>query len=345
MKAYLLRSFGGPEVLRIEDIEALKPGRGEVLVRVISTSVNRADILIRSGHPEYRVRLPHILGGDVYGEVEALGEGVEGFEVGDRVVANFIYGCGRCSYCSMGLENMCRGRYVVGHNRWGSYSEYIVLPARALIRVDGFQRPEELGAVPLALVTAWRSLVTLSRVAPGKRVFIWAASGGVGTYAIQIARLFGSEVIAAAGDQEKGRKLLSLGADHIVYYREEDAASRVLEITGGEGVDIVLNTVGGDTVQKSIDMLRPGGILVVNGVIAGSEARIALRRAYLKSIIITGTPGGNKWELEEALKMVRRGLIRPIIHRSYAFEEVPEAHRELEAGGVVGKLLIHVSRR
>ncbi|MEM1611309.1 MAG: zinc-binding dehydrogenase [Sulfolobales archaeon] len=345
MRAYLLRSFGGPEVLRIEEIEGQKPGWGEALVRIVSTSVNRADILIRSGHPEYRVRLPHILGGDVYGFIEDLGEGVDGFERGDSVVANFIYGCGRCYYCSLGLENMCRSRYIIGHNRWGSYSEYIVLPARALIKVNGFQKPEELGAVPLALVTAWRSLVTLSRIKPGQRVFIWAASGGVGTYAIQIAKLFGAEVIAAVGDNEKGRKLLSIGADHLVYYREEDSVSRVVEITGGEGVDIVLNSVGGDTVQKSIDMLRPGGTLVIIGVIAGSEARVMLRRAYLKGIVITGTAGGNRWELREALEMVRRSRIKPIIYKEYGFEEIPEAHRELEEGRVIGKLLIHVSRR
>ncbi len=167
----------------------------------------------------------------------------------------------------------------------------------------------------------------------------------VGTYAIQISKLFGAEAIAAVGTPEKGKRLLSIGADHLVYYREEDVVSRVMEITGGEGVDIVLNSVGGDTVQKSIDMLRPGGTLVIIGVIAGSEARVMLRRAYLKGIVITGTAGGNRWELAEALEMVRRGRIKPMIYREYGFEEIPEAHRELEEGKVIGKLLIHVSKR
>jgi alcohol dehydrogenase len=184
LKAYLLRSYGDPGVLRIENMDPPKPWRGEVVVRILETSVNRADILIRSGHPEYRVRLPHILGGDVYGVVEALDEGVEDFEVGDRVLANFIYGCGSCSYCSIGLENLCRSRYIIGHNRWGSYAEYISLPARALIRADGLPESIGLGSLPLALVTAWRSLVTLSRIRPGSRVFIWGASGGVGTYEV-----------------------------------------------------------------------------------------------------------------------------------------------------------------
>jgi NADPH:quinone reductase-like Zn-dependent oxidoreductase len=345
MKAYLLRSFGGPEVLRIEDIDNPKPGFGEALIRIIATSINRADILIRSGHPEYRVKLPHILGGDVYGVVEALGEGVDWIEVGDHVIANFVYGCGRCSYCAIGLENMCRKRSIVGHTRWGSYAEYITLPARSLIKVNSFPEGRALGAAPLALVTAWRSLVTLSRIRPGHRVFIWAASGGVGTYAIQIAKLFGSEVIVSAGDREKGKKLSHIGADHIVYYREEDVVQRTMEITEGEGVDIVLNSVGGETVQKSIDMLKPGGVLVIIGVMAGSEARIMLRRAYLKGITITGTAGGNRWELVEAIEMVRRGLIKPIIYKEYSFHEIPDAHKELEAGNVVGKLLIHVSER
>jgi NADPH2:quinone reductase len=169
-------------------------------------------------------------------------------------------------------------------------------------------------------------------------------TSGVGTYAIQISKLFGAEAIAAVGTPEKGKRLLSIGADHLVYYREEDVVSRVMEITGGEGVDIVLNSVGGDTVQKSIDMLRPWGTLVIIGVIAGSEARVMLRRAYLKGIVITGTAGGNRWELAEALEMVRRGRIK-LIYREYGFEEIPEAHRELEEGRVIGKLLIHVSKR
>jgi NADPH:quinone reductase-like Zn-dependent oxidoreductase len=345
LKAYLLRSYGDPGVLRIENMDPPKPWRGEVVVRILETSVNRADILIRSGHPEYRVRLPHILGGDVYGVVEALGEGVEDFEVGDRVLANFIYGCGSCSYCSIGLENLCRSRYIIGHNRWGSYAEYISLPARALIRADGLPESIGLGSLPLALVTAWRSLVTLSRIRPGSRVFIWGASGGVGTYAIQIAKYYRAEVVATTSSDEKAKRLRSLGADHVVNYREENLLSRVLEITGGEGVDVVLNTIGGDTVAVSIEMLKPGGVLIVDGVLAGSEARFGLRRAYLKGIVITGTPGGNKWELREALELVRRGYVKPIILRSYAFEDIPEAHRTMESGDFLGKLHIYVGRK
>lgn len=344
LRAYVLRSFGGPEVLRIEEIGDPKPGKGEVLVKVLSTSINRMDLLVRSGHPEYRVRLPHIIGGDVFGYIEALGEGVEGFEIGDPVIANFIYGCGRCYYCSIGLENFCRERRILGLNRWGSYAEYIALPARSLVKVRGFSKPEELGAIPQALVTAWRSLATLLKVRAGQRVFIWGASGGVGTYAIQIARLFGARVIAAVGSEEKGKAVRSIGADHVVNYREEDVVSRVMEITEGEGVDAVLNSIGGDSVLASIDMLKPGGGVVLIGVMAGSEVKLAIRKAYLKGIMITGTPGGNRWELIEALEMVKKGYIRPVISKVYSFEEIPEAHRDLEAGSLIGKSLIHVSK-
>lgn len=345
MRAYVLRSFGGPEVLKLEEIEDPKPGKGEVIVRIASTSINRSDLLVRSGHPEYKVKLPHIPGGDVFGYVDAVGEGVEGFEIGDPVVANFIYGCGRCYYCSVGLENLCRGKKIIGQTRWGSYAEYISLPVRSLVKVQGFPNPEELGAAPLALVTAWRSLVTLLRIRAGQRIFIWAASGGVGTYAVQIARAFGASVIAAVGSDEKGRMVRSIGADHLVNYREEDVVSRVMEITGGEGVDAVLNSVGGDTVPVSIDMLKPGGVMAIIGVMAGSEAKIALRRAYLKGITITGTPGGNKWELMEALEMVRRGYIKPVIGKRYSFEEIPKAHRDVESREVFGKALIYISKR
>lgn len=343
MRAYMLRSFGDPGVLRIEKIEEPRPGRGEVLVRIVSTSINRADLLVRSGNPEYRVKLPHILGGDVFGYVEALGEGVEGFDVGDLVIANFIYGCGKCYYCSVGLENLCKDRRILGLNRWGSYAEYIVLPARSLIKISGFPEPEKLGAVPQALVTAWRSLVTLLRVRAGQRVFIWGASGGVGTYAVQIARLFGARVIAAVGSDEKGKMVRSIGADHVINYREENIVSRVMEITEGEGVDSVLNSIGGDSVTTSIDMLKPGGAMVIIGVLAGNEVRMAIRKAYLKGITITGTPGGNRWELMEALEAIKRGYIRPVIGKRYVFEEIPEAHRDLENGSVFGKTLIRVS--
>lgn len=345
MRAYILRSFGDPGVLRIEEIEDPKPGKGEILVRVASTSINRSEVLIRGGHPEYRVKLPHIPGGDIFGYVEILGEGVDGFETGDPVVANFIYGCGKCYHCSVGLENLCKNRQIIGQNRWGSYAEYIVLPARALIKVESFPNPEDLGAVPLALVTAWRSLVTLLRVRAGQRVFIWGASGGLGSYAVQIAKLFGARVVAAVGSDEKAEFVRSIGADHTVNYREEDILARVMELTDREGVDSVLNSIGGDTVSISIDMLRPGGVMAIVGVMTGSEVKIALRRAYLKGVMITGTPGGNRWELMEALEMVRRGYIKPVISKRYSFEEIPEAHRNMEAGRVFGKTLIYVSKR
>lgn len=343
MKAVVMSGFGGPEVLSVSEVEDPEPGYGEVLVRIVSTSVNRLDLLIRRGHPEYRVKLPHVLGTDVSGVVEKVGPKVESLTEGDRVVANPVIGDWTCEYCAKGLETMCGARRFIGYTMWGSYAEYIKLPERALIRVPKGLDLVELGSVPQAMFTAWRALKTLARVSPGERVLIWGGSGGIGTFGVQIAKMLGGEVIATTGTEWKEARLKALGADHVVNHHDPKVAERILEATGGEGADVVLNPIGGGTLEKSIDVSRQGARIVFLGVIGGLTMNFPIRKAYLKNLHLIGTLLSNKGEAIEALKAVASGAVKPVIHKTYSLEEVPQAHETMERGEHFGKLLVKVA--
>ena len=336
MRAIGFERFGGPEVLRPIEAPDPEPGPGEALVRVLATSVNRLDILVRSGAFGAAVPLPHVPGADVVGVVERVGPGVVDFSPGDLVVSNTIYGCGACRYCARGDEVLCPRHKVLGVSVWGSYGELVKLPARALIKPPKGFGVEELAAMPLAYGTTWRALRTLGRVGPGSTVFIWAATGGVGTFAVQLAKALGAYVIAQTRSEEKGRRLKSLGADAVVY--GHDVATQVASIAE-EGVDLVLDTTGA-YLQTSISMTKPGGVVIVMGYLVNPEAKFDVRTLYRRGRAILGAQTSNRWELAEALEFAARRGIRPVVQEVMPIEEAAKAHSLVESGKVFGKLVL-----
>ncbi|MGC9119633.1 MAG: zinc-binding dehydrogenase [Thermoproteus sp.] len=336
MRAVGFEKFGGPEVLKTIEAPDPRPGPGEAVVRVLATSVNRLDLLVRSGAFGAAIPLPHIPGADVVGVVEEVGPGVVDVSRGDLVVSNTIYGCGSCRYCARGDEVLCTRHKVVGVSTWGSYGELIKLPARALVRPPKGLKIEDLAAMPLAYGTAWRALRTVGRVGPGSIVFIWAAAGGFGTFAVQLAKALGAFVIAQTRSEEKGRMLKALGADAVVY--GHDVAQRVAALVE-DGVDVVVDTTGA-YLQISINMARPGGLVVVMGYLVGPEARFDVRTLYRRGKAVVGVQTSNRWELAEALEFAARRGIRPIVQEILPVEEAAKAHALLESGKVFGKIVL-----
>src|SRR5262245_10597574 len=252
MKAIVMRGYGGPEVLQYEDVEDPVAGPGEVLVRVRACALNHLDIWTRLGQAGRPVPLPHILGNDIAGEVEALGSPVPGLAPGHRVMLSPGVSCSRCRMCLAGEDSSCREYRILGYQLPGGYAELVRCPAANVIPLPDGVGFEEAAAFPLVFLTAWRMLVGRAGLRPGEDVLVWAAGSGVGVAAIQVAKAFGGRVIATAGTEEKLAKARALGADEVVNHRTGDVVAEVRRLTARKGAEVVVEHVGEATWERSI---------------------------------------------------------------------------------------------
>src|SRR5437879_7609398 len=271
MKAVRIHKFGGPEVLTYEDVPDAQPRKDQVLVRVRACSLNHLDVWVRKGLPG--VKLPHILGSDVAGEVVEAGEYVSGFKTGQRVLLAPMHYCGHCAKCVAGLQNQCREFTVLGNAVDGGNCELIAAPASNVIPIPDSLDFNQAASVPLVFLTAWHMLVGRAGIRPGQTVLVLGASSGVGIAAIQVAKLFQCRVITTAGDEKKLAKGRELGADYGINHYQQKISEEVKKFTGKRGADIVFEHVGAATWDESVKSLRPGGKLVTCGATTGAEAK------------------------------------------------------------------------
>ncbi len=347
MKAAIFHENGGPEVVRIEDVERPKPGEGEALVEVKAAAMNHLDLWVRRGLP-VDTTMPHIGGSDVAGVLAELGPGVvsggpgpggSGIEPGDRVVVNPALWCGRCAWCARGEHPLCAEFRILGEHVNGGFAEYVVVPAENLYRVpDGMDWPRA-AAWPLVFQTAWRGLIGRGRLKAGERVLVTAASGGVGSAAVQIAKLAGAEVFAATStdtvDAVKG-----LGAD-VVYDRlEVDVSKELWRDTGKRGVDLILDSVGEATWYGNLRALAKGGRLVAYGATTGPKAETDVRLLFWNQIEVLGTTMASRAEFEEVMALVMAGRFEPVVDVVWPLERARDAHERLEEGRQFGKIVL-----
>ncbi len=344
MKAAYFEEHGGPEVLRVGNLDAPTPGYDDVVIDVKATSLNHLDLFVRRGVPGIKVPLPHVLGSDASGVVSVFGDGVTDVKIGDRVLVDPTLTCGRCETCARGDGTLCRHFGIVGEHNWGAYAEKLVVPSKNVIRIPDDLSFETAAAVPLVFVTAWRMMITRGELRPGEDVLILGAAAGVGIACIQIAKLTGARVFAAAGGTEKLELCRSLGADVLIDYREEDFVKRVREETGGRGVDVCVDYIGGETWVKSLRVVTGGGRVLTCGATTGYDPQTDLRHVFYRQLKIIGSTMGTKSDLMAALKYVFRGDIKPAIGKLMPLEEVADAHRLMEARRVLGKVVIRVSK-
>ncbi len=340
MRAVRFHRFGGPEVLTWEDAPDPEPGPGEVVVRVQACGVNHLDLDIRAGTSRLPVSLPHILGREVAGEVVALGPGVTGFRPGDRVLVAIIGGCGRCAFCRTGRDNLCQAARRPGINRPGGYAEFVSAPVEDLIPIPEQLTFEQAAAVPIAFGTAYHMLITQGGLRVGETVLINAAGSTIGTAAVQVARAAGARVIATAGSDEKLGRARELGADEVVNYTRPDWGRRVLELTGGRGVDLVFEHVGGAVFAESFNLLAPDGRLCVCGGHAGEEVSLDLVALFRRQVRVIGSFSATRREVELMLDLVSRGLFSPVVYGVYPLREAAAVHRLMAARANFGKLLL-----
>ena len=326
MRAIVIREHGGREKLLLEEsVPTPRPGSGQVLVRVHACALNHLDIFVRRGMPGKHTPLPFISGGDIAGTVAEIGAGAAaGVTVGERVLVDPAVEGG-----------------AIGEDAPGGLAEFVLVPAANLIPLPDGLSFNEAAALPIAYGTAWRMLLTRGTVAARERVLILGAAGGVGTACVQIAKMAGCTVYAAASREDKLGRLRDLGADYLINYRDLDFDREVWRLTEKRGVDVVVDYTGADTWPRSLRSLRKGGRLLTCGATTGFEARTDLRYVWARELTIFGSDGWTRADLEALLAAVRAGRIRPVIDRVLPLAQTAEGERLLEDREVVGKVIIH----
>jgi NADPH:quinone reductase-like Zn-dependent oxidoreductase len=339
MKAVSIHEFGGPEVLRYEDVPDPKPRKDQVLVRVKACAMNHLDLWVRKGLPG--VTLPHILGSDVAGEIVEVGEYINGFKPGQRVLLAPMHFCNRCVKCVAGLQNQCPEFTVLGNRVDGGNCELIAAPAVNVIPIPDNLDFNQAASVPLVFLTAWHMLVGRAGIRPGQTVLVLGASSGVGIAAIQVAKLFNAHVITTAGDEKKLEKARGLGADHGINHYQQKISEEVKKLTSNEGVDIVVEHVGAATWDQSMKCLKPAGTLVTCGATTGPNASFDLRFLYSRQLSLLGSYMGTMGELYEVLGHVFAGRLKPVVDRSFPLREIREAHEYMEKSQMFGKVVLN----
>jgi NADPH:quinone reductase-like Zn-dependent oxidoreductase len=339
MKAVRIHQFGGPEVLTYEDVPDPEPRKDQVLIRVRACSLNHLDVWVRKGLPG--IKLPHIPGSDVAGEIVEIGEYVTEFKTGQRVLLAPMHYCGHCEKCVGGVQNLCREFTVLGNGIDGGDRELIAAPAANVIPIPDSLDFNQAASVPLVFLTAWHMLVGRAGIRPGQTVLVLGAGSGVGIAAIQIARLFHCRVITTAGTEAKVAKGRELGADFAINHYQQKISEEVRKITNKEGCDIVVEHVGAATWDESVKSLKSGGTLVTCGATTGSNVAIELRHLFARQLSVLGSYMGTMGELHHVLKHVFAGRLKPVVDRTFPLSEIGAAHEYLEKSQMFGKIVVN----
>ena len=354
MKALVYEEYAPDDnykkILKIKDIEEPKPKPDEVVFKVKAAALNYNDIWGMRGQP-VAVPLPHVSGSDAAGEVIAIGEDVSNFKVGDRVVSHSNMSCRICSACTDGREFDCIKRTIWGFQTgptWGAYSEITHLPEVNVSKIPDNVSFDEAAAASMTLLTSWHMLVGRAKIRPGQTVLIMGGGSGVGSFGIQIAKLYNCTVIATASP-EKLDKLKEIGADYAVDHRKEDWGKEVYKITKdisaktgvSPGIDVSFDHIGQTHWNSQLTLLKYGGTLVSCGATTGYDAKTDLRHIFFKGTNILGSTQGTKAELDQGLYWMGKGKIKAIIDSVYSFENAAEAHTKMLTGkGMFGKILM-----
>ena len=330
------------DVLRVLDLPEPTPGPDEVLVRVHFAALNRLDDWVRKGWKGLNLRIPHVLGSDMAGEIVALGAKVSGWQVGDKVVANPGRWCNTCEWCERGEHSLCVHYGIVGEHFPGVYAEYVTVPERALVRVPDGYPLEKAAAAPLVYLTAWRMLFTRAGLRPGERVLVVGAGGGVNSAVIQLAKMAGAFVYVAAGGDEKKAFARDLGADVVYDYRTQEWWKEVYKDTDRRGGDVVVDNVGEAIFPYSLRALAKGGRLVTVGATTGPRSNADIRLIFWKQISIIGSTMGSQSEFRAAMRAVFEGRVNPPIDSIWPLEDYRGAITRMLKGEQKGKILFRV---
>jgi NADPH:quinone reductase-like Zn-dependent oxidoreductase len=340
MEAVVLREFGSPENLVLEHVPDPVPGPGEVLIRVEACGVCYHDVINRRGNLP-RTSVPAILGHEAAGEVIAVGPEVDGWSVGDGAATLQRLHCGECRHCRAGRKSLCKkDTRFFGEEIPGGYAAFMTAPVAGLGRVPADVDWPVAATACCTSGTAVHVVRTRGKVQTGETVLVTGASGGVGTQALQLARHEGAHVIAVTSTAAKAEALYAVGAHEVIISPDLSFSREAREITGGQGVDVVLEIVGSMTFEQSLRALAPGGRLVVVGNLETVPVQVNPGLVILKELEILGAYATTEAELREAFSLIRSGALRPAVSEVLPLPDAWRAHERLEQKGVTGRLVL-----
>jgi NADPH:quinone reductase-like Zn-dependent oxidoreductase len=346
MKAVLFHEHGDPDVLTYSDLPDPSINPEQFLIEIKSVALNHLDLFVRKGFPGLKVELPHILGSDISGVIVDKGPKTSSkFDIGQRVVIDPSLSCKTCEFCIMGEESLCPQYHIIGEHVRGGYAQFISVNEENIVRIPDSVKIdfERAAAIPLTFMTAWRLMITKAKIKPGDDVLIIGIGGGVALAAMQIAKLAGASVFVTSSSNKKLEKARALGADETINYVENpEFHKEVFRITDGRGVDVVFDSVGEATWNKSLSSLRKGGKLVTCGATSGSNAVTSVNRVFWRQLEILGSTMASRAELRDVLKLVWQGKLKPIVDRILPLEQAKVAHEILERGEQFGKVVLRV---
>src|SRR5438094_7025069 len=297
-------------------------------------------MFLRRGMPGIKIPFPKIAGSDAAGIIRQLGPGVSGLTVGQRVTINPGISCGRCEFCAAGFASQCLSYAMVGENRDGAYAELLTVPAHIVLPIPDSLSFEEAAAAPLVFLTAWSMMVTKGNIRPNEDVLVLSAGAGVGTAAIQIAKMTGCRVFATASSDENLERARRLGADFLINYKTEEFDKTIRELTGKRGVDVVVDYIGADTWVRSLRSARRGGRLLTCGATTGFAPQTDLRQIFFRQCQVLGSTMGSHREFIDVMKCVFRGQLKPVIDRVLPLPEARKGHELIEQRAVFGKIVL-----
>lgn len=343
MRAVVVHETGGPEVLRTEEVPTPTAGAHEVLIQVAACGVCTLDIVTRNGTYRRGVDLPLIPGHEIAGTVVAIGADVRGCRVGDRVATTQRYHiCGACRYCRGGQETLCTDRRFLGQQgMMGGYAEYVAAAQDTVAMVPSGVSDEQAAIAACAIGTTLNAVRDVGRVQLGERVLVSGAGGGLGVHAVQMARLAGAQVIAQTSSQSKAALLSEIGAHRVlVTARDEDFSPRVLALTEGEGVDVVIDNVGTPLFHAMRRSLAINGRWILVGQVTGDFVPFNPAQLFLRNQSMLSVHSTTRAQLEDTLKLIAQGNIRPVIADVHDLKEIKEVHGRMEQGSVAGRIVV-----
>ena len=345
MKAIVFNRHGESDVLEYAEVAAPRPAAGEALVAIGAVAVNHGpDVETRRrGFMMGELPMPHIGGTDPAGEIVELGPGVSDFSVGERVAIYPVIACGECDFCLAGAgENYCRNSRLFGVQTPGGRAQYVVAPVTQLVRLPDAVSYEAAAALGVAYTTTWHGLIERAELSARDVVLVVGAGGGCGVAAVQLAKHFGARVIALTGEPWKQERLVGLGADVVLSYRDPGWAQAVRDAAGPRGVTIAFDNAGTATLPKTLECLGRTGKLVCSGGTSGLEATINIRTLYRNHISLLFYVQGAKRDMERLVELVATGELTPVIDREYPLSDAALADDHLDTGEHFGRIVLRV---
>jgi NADPH:quinone reductase-like Zn-dependent oxidoreductase len=337
----VFHEFGNSDVLRVEEVPDPAPGPGEVVIDVTATALNHLDVDVREGLSRFPVAFPHTLGVEPVGRVAGLGDGVEGWVIGDRVSPYLIATCRSCMYCRTGRESLCTApSWFISMGSGGAYAEKLVCKVSQLIRIPDGVSDVEAAAAHIAFGTAWHMLITRASLRPGETVLVNSVGSGIGSAAVQVAKHAGAFVIGTSSRDDKLAKATELGMDVGINYTTQDVVAEVMKATSDHGVDVVYEHVGGEAFQHGLDSLAKDGRLVICGGHGGEVVPFDIIPFFRRQLSVIGSFVFTRAEVETCFALIARGALTPQVAATFPLEEAGKAMDLMESRDFFGKIVL-----